>query len=103
MSTTWVQTETVCAPSLEAPSHAIAISEVINQQKVDNFKPVYLGNYQHQRKKICVFFNMLLTTFIIFIYFALDKIFSFFTFFVFFLSLFSFKPQTAHRSYYELL
>ena len=36
--------ETACAPSLEGPSHVIAISETKNQQKVDNFKPVYLGN-----------------------------------------------------------
>ena len=45
----------VCAPSLEAPSHVIAISEAENQQKVDNFRPVYLGNYQHEQKKFVVF------------------------------------------------
>ena len=28
-----MQIETVCAPSLEAPSHVIAISEAKNQQK----------------------------------------------------------------------
>ena len=44
--TTWVQIETVCAPSLEAPSHVIAILEAKNQQKKENFKPVYLGYYQ---------------------------------------------------------
>ena len=46
LNTTWVQIETVCAPSLEAPSHVIAISEAKNQQKMEKFKPVYLGNYQ---------------------------------------------------------
>ena len=33
----------------------IAISEAKNQQKVDNFKPLYLGNYQHQQKKFLFF------------------------------------------------
>ena len=47
LNTTWVQIETVCAPSLEAPNHVIAISEAKNQQKVNNFKSVYLGNYLH--------------------------------------------------------
>ena len=55
MITNWGQIGTVCAPSLEAPSHVIAISEAENQQKVDNFRPVYLGNYQHKQKKFVVF------------------------------------------------
>ena len=42
-----MQIEIVCAQSLEAPSQVIAISEAKNQQKVDNFKSVYLGYYQH--------------------------------------------------------
>ena len=47
LSTTWVQIEIICAPSLEAPSQVIAISVAKNQQKVDNFKSAYLGYYQH--------------------------------------------------------
>ena len=99
-----MQIETVCAQSLEAPSYVIAILVAINQQKVDNFKPVYLGNYllpTLAKKSLC-FLNMLLTTFtmVIFIYFALDKIFFFFFSSI---TISPLKPQTAHGSNYELL
>ena len=50
-----MQIETVCAPSLEAPSHVIAISKAKNQQKVDKFKQVYLGNCQHNGKNFVFF------------------------------------------------
>ena len=66
----------------------IGILEAKNQQKVDNFKPVYLGNYLLYINEIeFVFLNILLTTFImvIFIYFALDKIFP--CFFLYFSSI----------------
>ena len=78
VNTTWVQIETVCAPSLEAPNHVIAISEAKNQQKVDNFR--YISVITNINEKKYVFFEHTTTTFImvIFIYFALDKIFPFF-------------------------
>ena len=43
LDTTWVEVESVCAPSLRAPSHVTEISEAENGQKVLNFKVVYLG------------------------------------------------------------
>ena len=41
--TTWVEVETVCVPTLRAPSNVTEISEAENGQKVVNFKVVYLG------------------------------------------------------------
>ena len=43
LDTTWVEVESVCVPSLRAPSHVTEISEAENGQKVVNFKVVYLG------------------------------------------------------------
>ena len=43
LDTTWVKVESVCVPSLRAPSHVTEISEAENGQKVVNFKVVYLG------------------------------------------------------------
>ena len=37
----------VCVPSFGTLSLVIAISEAKNRQKVDNFEPVHLGNYQN--------------------------------------------------------
>ena len=51
-----MQIETVCALSLEAPSHVIAISEAINQQKVDNLKP-YISITTNTNEKNFVFFE----------------------------------------------
>ena len=42
LDTTWVEVESVCVPSLRAPSHVTKISEAENGQKVVNFKVVYL-------------------------------------------------------------
>ena len=47
LNTTWMQIETVSAPSLWAPSQVIAILDTENWQKVNSFKPVYLGNYRY--------------------------------------------------------
>ena len=41
--TTWVEAESVCVPSLRAPSRVTKISEAENGQKVVNFEVVYLG------------------------------------------------------------
>ena len=43
LDTPWVQIESVCVPSLKAPSHVTKISEAENGQKVVNFELVYLG------------------------------------------------------------
>ena len=87
----------------------ITISEAENQQKMDNFEPVYLGNYGIPilMKKGLWFLNTLLNTFLMdtFICFTLVTIFPFFFCLVihFFVSLSTFKPQSADRLYCELL
>ena len=43
LDTTWVEEESVCIPSLRAPSHVTEIYEAENGKKVVNFKVVYLG------------------------------------------------------------
>ena len=50
LETTWVEVESVCVPSLRAPSHVTKISEAENGQKVVNFKVVYLGKYFEGRR-----------------------------------------------------
>ena len=45
LDTTWAEVESVCVPSLRAPSHVTEISEAENGQKVVNFKVVYLGKW----------------------------------------------------------
>ena len=34
-------------PSLGAPSHVIIILQTDNGQKVDEFEPIYFGNYRY--------------------------------------------------------
>ena len=36
----------LCKPSLEAPGHVTKILQAKSGQKVDDFEPIYLGNYQ---------------------------------------------------------
>ena len=100
LNTTWVQIQTVCTPSLGVPNHVIAISETENRQKVDNFKPVNLGNDRCYWKKLCNS-NVLLTTFImimiIVIYSALDKILPYYYFFLCFYSITIYFSTTKRR------
>ena len=42
LDTTWVEVESICVPSLRAPSQVTEISEAENGQKVVNFEVVYL-------------------------------------------------------------
>ena len=55
LDTTWVEVESVCVPSLRAPSHVTEISEAENGQKVVNFKVVCLNKYCYFLKKVCGF------------------------------------------------
>ena len=63
LDTTWVQMEAVCVLSLEAPSHVIVTPEAENWKKVDNFEPIFLGNYQYGWKKVCGFWTLYLPSF----------------------------------------
>ena len=35
----------LCKPSVRAPGHVTKILKAKNRQKVDDFEPIYLGNY----------------------------------------------------------
>ena len=43
----------LCKPSSGAPGLVAAILEDEKRQKVDKFKPVYLGKYRYGWKKVC--------------------------------------------------
>ena len=37
----------LCKPSLGAPSHVTKMLQAENELKVDEFEPIYLGNYRY--------------------------------------------------------
>ena len=45
----------LCQPSLGAPGRVTKIVQAKTVQKVDDFEPIYLGNYQYWWKIICDF------------------------------------------------
>ena len=55
LNTMWVFRNALCWLSLGLPSHVAKISQAENGQTVDEFEPIYLGNYQYWWKKLCDF------------------------------------------------
>ena len=43
----WVLMNALCKPSLGAPGRVTKILQAKNGQEVDDFGPIYLGNYQY--------------------------------------------------------
>ena len=97
-------------PSLRAPSHVTKIVQAKSGEKVDDFEPIYLGNYRYWWKIVCDFwahYQLLLFWLCSFTptryYFS--SFFSFFLlfFFLILLRLFTFKPLNALYLKFERL
>ena len=43
----WALIKASCKPSLKAPGYVTKILQAENGQKVDEFEPIYLGNYRY--------------------------------------------------------
>ena len=55
LNTMWVLMNVLCKPSFKAPSHVTKILQAKNGRKVEEFEPIYLGNYQYWWKMVCDF------------------------------------------------
>ena len=43
----WASLNALCKPSLRMPGHVTNILQAENEQKVDEFEPIYVGNYRY--------------------------------------------------------
>ena len=110
--TMWVLINALCKPSLGAPGHVTKILQAKGGQKVDDFEPIYLGNYRYWWKMVCNFWAHYQLAFFWLCSFTPTWILFFF-FFCFFLTFFSvfiilfllstFKPLNALYSKFERL
>ena len=51
----WVLINALCKPSLGVPGYVTKILQAKNEQKLDEFEPKYLGDYQHCQKWFALF------------------------------------------------
>ena len=79
----------LCKLSLGAPGHVTKILQTKSEQKVDEFEPMYLGNYRYWWNMVCDFWHTINR--LSFGYVHLPKLeYKFSSFFSFFLLFFSF-------------
>ena len=87
--TMWVLINALRKPSLGASSHVTKILQAKSGQKMDDFEPIYLGNYQYWWKMVCDFWAHYQLPFLWLCSFIPTWILCFF-FFFFFLTFFPF-------------
>ena len=104
LGTMCVLINALCKPSLGVPGHVTKILQAKSGQKVDNFEPIYLGNYRYWWKLVCGFWAHYQLPFFWLCSFTPTWIlFSFFFFFFLLLRLSTFKPLNALHSKFERL
>ena len=109
LDTMWVVINALCKQSFGALGHVTKILQTKNGQKVGDFEPIYLGNYQYWWKMVCNFwahyqppFSWLCSftpTWILFYFFF----FLLFFFFLILLRLSTFKLLNALHPKFERL
>ena len=110
LETTWVLISALCKQSLGVPDHVTKILSAQNEQKLDEFEPIYLViNYRYWWKMVCNFWAHY--HHLSFGYVCLPQLeyyfssfcFYFLTFFSFISMLSTFKPLNALYSKFERL
>ena len=110
LDTIWVLMIALCKPSLGAPSHVTKILHAKSGQKVDDFEPIYLGNYRYWWKvvfdfwahyQLAFFWLCSFTPTWILFFFDFFFFLTFFFFFIILLRLSTFKPLNALYSKFE--